>query len=111
MDIGPWEATGKPPVLREAKSFTTLSLRHSQSFAVATFATPRARPGAPRAFGAASGAPWESLGNLTVRYRGCSPQEPRLTHDEVKQQRRGLGAFFEATPGRVLGDFVLKYGP
>jgi hypothetical protein len=32
-----------------------------------TFATTRARPGAPRAFGAVPGAHWESLGNLTVR--------------------------------------------
>ena len=42
----------------------------------------------------------------TSRYViGCSPQEPRPKHDEVKQQRSGLLCLFLKTPPGGLGGF------
>jgi hypothetical protein len=100
-----------------AAGFSNLrSLRHS-SAALADPLRPSQHPAlvqARRARWERPEPPRERPGNPLENSRcanGCSLLETRPTHDEVKQQRRGLGAFFEANPGRVLGDFVLKYGP
>jgi hypothetical protein len=95
----PWEILGE--AVDPAAWLSNLrSLRRASAPLPSSCELPQlpARVQAHRAFGAASGAPWESLGNLTVRYRLLAAREPRPTHDEVKQKRGGFSAIFEATP-------------
>jgi hypothetical protein len=96
-----------------AAGFSNLrSLRHS-SAALADPLRPSQHPALVQARRARSERSPERTGNPLETSRcanlGCLLPEPRPTLGEVNNA--GFSAIFEATPRRVLGDFVLKYGP